>query len=230
MANMTKPMPTIGVDKYTYCPMALDANGVEQDTAAGIKYGVARTLPGTVEIAINDAFDAENFDADNMAYIVDTYIDTMGHDITNADIPPEADAAWRGLTIAENGDPFVMIGQPKTVYFAVMWRILKANGKHRYVKYFKGTYTFASNLGGTTKPSTGVSDKQTAQATFNAVQTVYEGSSADGDTTGRYAYSYIDEEDVPIGSEQGSYASIAAFETAWFSDPLTMTNIPAITP
>ena len=86
MAETTrKPLPTIGVDKYYYFPMTAD-------TAEGTTYGTAKPLPGLVEIAPTDTGGSDTFDADNGAYSTTNYIEKMGHEITNADIPPEVEA------------------------------------------------------------------------------------------------------------------------------------------
>lgn len=133
-----KPLPTIGVDKYTFFK-------VNEDSVSGTEYGEAYNLKGTVEIAPTDSGGSDVFDADNGAYEASSYIEKLGHDITNADIPPEVDAMWRGLT-RKNG--VVEVGNDvKTVYFGVAWRILKSDGSYRYVRYYKGSYSFASNLG-----------------------------------------------------------------------------------
>lgn len=86
-----KPLPTIGVDKYTFFK-------VESDNAEGVTYGDPVALKGVVEIAPTDEGGADVFDADNGAYETTSYIEKVGHEITNADIPPEVDAAWRGIT------------------------------------------------------------------------------------------------------------------------------------
>ena len=93
MANTEKrkPLPTIGVDKYTFF-------AVKTDTSEGATYGDPYNLRGTVEIAPTDAGGSDVFDADNGAYETSNYIEKLGHDITNADIPPEVDSMWRGLT------------------------------------------------------------------------------------------------------------------------------------
>ena len=153
MAGTKKPYPTIGVDKYTYFP-------ITADTAEETTYGTAVELRGTVEIAPTDAGGNEVFDADNGAYCVTPYLEKMGHEITNADITPETDAAWRGLTLKNGG--VEMGGDAKTVYFGVAWRIKKSDGTYRYVRYYKGAYAFASNVGGKTKPSEGAPEHQTA--------------------------------------------------------------------
>ena len=112
-----KPLPTIGVDKYTFFK-------VNEDSVSGTEYGEAYNLKGTVEIAPTDSGGSDVFDADNGAYEASSYIEKLGHDITNADIPPEVDAMWRGLT-RKNG--VVEVGNDvKTVYFGVAWRILKS--------------------------------------------------------------------------------------------------------
>ena len=124
-----KPLPTIGVDKYTFFK-------VNEDSVSGTEYGEAYNLKGTVEIAPTDSGGSDVFDADNGAYEASSYIEKLGHDITNADIPPEVDAMWRGLT-RKNG--VVEVGNDvKTVYFGVVWRILKSDGSYRYVRYDKG--------------------------------------------------------------------------------------------
>ena len=194
MATATKKtLPTIGVDKYTFFK-------VETDTAEATTYGDAQLLRGIVEIAPTDNGGSDVFDADNGAYVTTNYIEKMGHEITNADIPPEVDAAWRGLTLKNGG---VEIGNDiKTVYFGVAWRIKKADGTYRYVRYYKGSYAFASNVGGKTQPSTGAPENQTAKATFTAVQR---------DSDGQYLY-YIDETDLPQGVTK------ATLEEKWFTD------------
>jgi phi13 family phage major tail protein len=203
----TKPMPTIGVDKYTFF-------NVVSDDIDGISYGKAYSVPGTVEIAPTDAGGSEIFDADNGQYITETYLEKLGHDITNADITPEIDALWRGLE-RKNG-AVVVSGVDKTVYFGTAWRILKADGTYRYVKYFKGSYSFASNVGGKTKPSSGAADKQTAKATYNAVQTDYMD----------LKYMYIDEADA---LENETYATREEFEAAWFGDMATLLDDEKVT-
>lgn len=116
-----KPLPTIGVDKYTFFK-------VNEDSVSGTEYGEAYNLKGTVEIAPTDSGGSDVFDADNGAYEASSYIEKLGHDITNADIPPEVDAMWRGLT-RKNG--VVEVGNDvKTVYFGVAWRILKIGRAH----------------------------------------------------------------------------------------------------
>ena len=81
-----------GVERYTFFE-------VESDTAEGITYKEPCHLRGTVEIAPTDAGGSDVFDADNGAYDVVSYVETLGHELTNADIPPEVDAMWRGLEL-----------------------------------------------------------------------------------------------------------------------------------
>lgn len=189
---MKKPLPTIGVDKYTFFP------ATEND--GEITYGAAVSLPGTVEISPTDSGGSDTFDADNGAYETSSYIENMGHEITNADIPPSVDAMWRGL---EMKDGVVEVGdETKTPYFGVVWRILKSDGTYRYVRYYKGSYSFASNVGGKTKPSSGSIERQTAQATYTAVKR---------EPDGKY-YAYIDEADLPEGVDKET------FEEKWFKD------------
>ncbi len=188
-----KPLPTIGVDKYTFFK-------VKSDDAEGTTYDTAQSLRGIVEIVPTDTGGSDVFDADNGAYETTSYIENIGHDITNADIPPAVDAAWRGL---EMKDGVVEVGNDiNTVYFGVAWRIMKSDGSYRYVRYYKGSYSFASNVGGKTKPSNGSVEKQTAKATYTAVQR---------DKDGKY-YSYIDENDLPENVTKET------LEEKWFSD------------
>ena len=206
MANETtfkRPLPTIGVDKYTFFPLT-------EDTAENLTYGTAVSLPGTVEIAPTDAGGSDVFDADNGAYCTETYIEKMGHDITNADIPPEVDAMWRGIEM-KNGLVSVT-NAVGTKYFAVAWRILKPDNTYRYVRYLKGSYSFASNVGGKTKPSQGASEKQTAKATYTAVQTIKDGT----------VYEYIDQDNFP------DKLTREAFEAEWFKSPTYTPAAPVV--
>ena len=190
---MKKPLPTIGVDKYTFF-------NVVSDTETGTEYGEAVSLPGTVEIAPTDAGGTDVFDADNGAYETTSYIENIGHEITNADIPPEVDVLWRGL---EQKNGVVEVGDAvSTVYFGVAWRILKSDGTYRYVRYYKGSYSFASNTGGKTRPSSGSIERQTATATYTAVKRSYDDN----------YYAYIDEADIPEGTTREE------FEKEWFSN------------
>ena len=146
--EINKPHSKIGVSNYTFFPITAD------DMATGkTTYGEAVTLPGTVEIAPTDSGSTSTFDADNGAYEVDSYVEKMGHEITNADIPPEVDAMWRGAELVDNGVEFNKDTAAKAEYFAVAWIIEKANGVKRLVRYYKGKYGFASNIGGKTKAS-----------------------------------------------------------------------------
>ena len=188
-----KPLPTIGVDKYTFFK-------VLTDTVEGATYYTPYNLKGTVEIAPTDSGGSDVFDADNGAYETSSYIEKLGHDITNADIPPEVDALWRGL---ERKNGLVEVSSDlKTVYFGVAWRILKSDGTYRYVRYYKGSYSFASNVGGKTKPSSGEPEKQTAKATYTAVQRDFDNN----------YYACFDESDLPDGITR------EAFEEEWFTD------------
>ena len=193
MSQSNKPIPSIGVDKYTFIPITTD------DSTQTV-YGEAVALPGTVEIAPTDSGGSDVFDADNGAYAASSYIEKLGHEITNADIPPSVDAAWRGLTLKNGG---VEVGSDtKTVYFGCAWRILKHDGTYRYVRYYKGAYSFASNTGAKTKPSSGAPENQTAKATYTAVQR---------NSDGKY-YFYIDEIDLPEDIDRET------FEEEFFTD------------
>lgn len=189
-----KPMPTIGVDKYTFFP-------VTEGPESTITYGEAISLPGTTEISPTDSGGSETFDADNGAYVNVSYLESIGHELTNADITPEIDAMWRGIKKNENG--MVEVGETQTPYFGVAWRTKKADGTYRYVRYYKGSYSFASNVGGKTQPSSGAPEFQTAKATYTAVQRESDG----------VYYAYVDESDFPEGVTR------ATFEAQWFSDP-----------
>ena len=188
-----KPVPTIGVDRYTFFKLT-------SDDATGAVYGTPYNLKGTVEISPTDAGGSDVFDADNGAYETSSYIEKLGHEITNADIPPEVDAMWRG---SERKSGVVEVGSDaKTIYFGVAWRILKSDGSYRYVRYYKGSYSFASNVGGKTKTSQGSVDRQTAKATYTAVQRDFDNN----------YYAYFDESDLPEGITK------AEFENQWFTD------------
>ena len=198
-----KPMPTIGVDKYTFFK-------VSKDDSTGLGYEAPVSLLGTVQITPTDAGGSDSFAADNGVYCVEAYTEKMGHDIENADIPAAVEALWRGLDLKNKG--MLMTGEAKTVYFGVAWRLTKADGTYRYVKYFKGAYSLGANVGGKTRPAEGASEKQTAKATYTAAKTDYNGG----------VYYYIDSADVTISasssSGSNSYKSLAEFETKFFSD------------
>lgn len=190
---MKKPLPTIGVDRYTFFK-------VVSDDESGAVYDDGVMLKGLVEIAPTDAGGSDTFNADNGAYETTTYIEKIGHEITNADIPPEVDALWRGL---DRSRGVVEVGNNNaTVYFGVAWRVLKSDGSYRYVRYYKGSYSFASNVGGKTKPSSGSVDKQTAKAVYTAVQRDFDNN----------YYAYIDESDLPASMTKET------LEEKWFTD------------
>lgn len=189
----TKTMPTIGVDKYTFFKLLTD-------TKEGATYEEGITLEGTKQITPNDSGTNSVYDADNGPYVSIAGLENIGHELSCADIPPDVDAQWRGVEKGENG--VVMVGDnPGLTYFAVAWRTLKADGTYRYVKYLKGTYSFASNVGGTTKPSSGSIEFQDATATYTAVKRDYDGN----------YYSFIDQVDIPETEKD-------TFEENWFSD------------
>lgn len=193
--TISKPMPRKGVDMYTIFKVLTD----DPDKGAAT-YDTAVTIPGTVEIAPTDNGATDTFDADNEAYIVEDYIEKMGHELTNADIPPEVDAMLRGLELKDGG---VEVGKNNIApYFGVAWRITLADGTYRLVRYYKGKYGFASPVGAKTKPSQGAADKQTAAATYTAVPR---------DCDDKYYY-YLDTRNLPEN---------VTVETAlekWFTD------------
>lgn len=189
-----KPMPRIGVDMYTIFKIESD------DKTSGAKYAAGVQIPGTVEIAPTDNGSTDTFDADNGAYAVEDYLEKIGHEITNADIPPEIDALMRGIELKDSG---VEVGKhTQAPYFGVAWRVEKMGGGYRLIRYYKGKYGFASAVGGKTKPSEGASEKQTAKVTYSAVAR---------DSDDNYYY-YIDTDNLPDNVTE---------ETAmekWFTD------------
>lgn len=195
LTKLDKPMPTIGVDKYTYAAFF-------REDSSGLSYSNYKQIPGTVEIAPTDNGGNATFDADNGAYANVSYIESIGHTITNADIPPEVEADWRGLTRESSG--MITVDEPKTIYFGVAYRIKKADGTYRYVRFYKGSYSFASHLGAKTQPATGAPDFQTATATYTAVKT----------SKSEKYYSYIDEADAL----EASGLTRDEFEDNWFSN------------
>lgn len=214
MKTVRKPMPIIGIDKYTFFK-------VSRDSADGIEYEEPYRLPGMVEITMTDTGGSDLFDADNGAYAAEAYTENIGHEVEMANIPAEIDAMWRGLKT--KNDAMVMDMSSDVPYFGVAWRLKMLNNKHRYFKCFKGSYAFASSVGGKTKPSSGASDKKTATATYTAVQPDYTD----------IIYMYIDEEDVKVGTGSGTdtdtFATIKAFEDAWFADMGTLLDDENIT-
>ena len=191
--NFSKPLPTIGVDKYTFFK-------VISDDSTETEYDTPVSLPGTVEISPTDSGGVEIFEADNGIYETAAYIEKQGHTITNADIPPAVDAMWRGLEL-KNGLCEVTNDIP-IAYFGVAWRILKSDGTYRYVRYYKGSYSFGSNVGGKTKAVQSSLTAQTAKAEFTAV--MRESDSA--------YYAYMDEVDIPSSMNRED------FEQEWFTD------------
>lgn len=166
MANSTQPTKrksaTIGIDKYTFWE-------VMEDTASGTTYGPAQDFPGTISVSLTDSGGTEVLDADNRAYEAVSYTEKIGHDLENVDIPPEVDAAWRGAKVDEFGG-FTYGKDTEQKYFAAAFRLEKDGGRwHRYVRYYKGVYSFASNASGKTRPSSGAPEFQTAKASYTAL-------------------------------------------------------------
>lgn len=192
------PRTTIGVSNYTFWEMDDDSKAGNATT-----YKEPFSLTGTVEIVPTDAGATSTFDADNGPYEVDSYIEKMGHDITNADIPPEVDALWRGANLIDGGVEFEKDTAAKAPYFAVAWAILKGDGSYRLVRYYKGKFGFASNVGGKTKLSEGAPEHQTATANYSAVF-------RDSDNKGFY---YLDTNTLPENVTQEQ-----AMEN-WFTNP-----------
>ena len=192
-----RPRTTIGVERYTIFPLTEDPVG------GAATYGDAFQIPGTVEIAPTDSGGTEAFDADNGAYELEAYVENMGHDITNADIPPDVENVMRGLTAVHNGVEISKETLTDAPYFAVAWAVLKSDGHYRLVRYYKGKYGFPSNVGGKTKPSSGASEKQTATANFAATFR---------DSDGKAMY-YLDTNNLPE-----TVTEDIALEK-WFTDP-----------
>ena len=122
------PMPTLGISNYTIFKMLTD------DAATGkATYDTAIPFPGTVEIAPTDNGLTDTFDADNKAYYTESYIEKLGHEITNADIPPEIDALMRGLDTVDGGIEYKGIVEAPN--FGVAWEVMKPNGAARFIRY-----------------------------------------------------------------------------------------------
>lgn len=195
-----KPYRTMGVSNYTFWKELTDDK--ETGTAT---YGEAYTLPGTVQITPTDSGGTSVFDADNVAYEIDSYVEKMGHEIENADVPPEADKMWRGL---DPDAPGVMVEKDtfgNAPYFAVAWMIDMGGGNCRLVKYFKGKYGFASNVGAKTANSEGAPEKQTAKSSFTA-------TFRDCDSKGYY---YLDTKDLPEGTTKDTAIEKWFTEVDW---------------
>ena len=195
MPDVRKPKTTIGVSQYTIFP-------VDKDASTGTTYLDAIPVPGTVEIAPTDSGNAENFDADDEPYEVDSYIESMGHELTNADIPPDVEAVIRGLDLKDNGVEYDKDTPGKAPYCGVAWKVRKSDGHFRLVRYYKGKYAFASNVGGQTRPSQGAPEHQTATSTYAAVPR---------DSDGKIYY-YLDTDNLPEGVSEAE-----AIEN-WFTD------------
>ncbi len=188
----TRPLPTVGVDKYTFFAVASD-----DDT--GTIYDDGAELLGTVEIAPFDESSSEIFASDNGVYDTITITGRLGHTLTNADIPPAVDAAWRGHNTV-NGVCEVS-DSGAAAYFGVAWRVMKSDGSYRYVRFYKGAYSFGSHTGGRTRAQSSYSP-QTAKAEYTAVRRISDGA----------YYAYIDEGDLPDG------VTAEELEENWFSD------------
>ncbi len=193
---MNKPKSTIGVSRYTTFP-------ITSDDSEGTIYGTPIPVPGTVKIAPTDKGSTNVFDADDGAYETDSYIEDMGHEITNADIPPEVENVWRGLGSNKYMVEVDKDAAGKAPDFGVAWMLRKHDGHFRLARYYKGKFGFASNVGGETKPSNGAPNHQTAVATFKAVY-------RDSDDK---AYAFIDTAVLPEGVTESE-----AIEK-WFTDP-----------
>ncbi|GHU56595.1 hypothetical protein AGMMS49975_20210 [Clostridia bacterium] len=204
MANR-KPRPVIGVSGYTIAELLTD-------TATGRTYGTPIQLPGTVQIAATDTANAATFDADDGAYESVSYIENRGHTLTTAALPPDISAKMKGALYVGGVYHDNDWGNPPE--FAAMWRVLKSNDKYRYTRELRGKYSFASNVGGQTKPSSGAPNFQTATATYKSLKT------ADGGYR-----EFIDEDEV-VGamneSDELLYPEITSreiLEANFFSNP-----------
>ena len=197
----SKFMPTIGCDKYTFFPMLSDDASTKTAT-----YGAAVSLPGLVQISPTDEGGSQTFDADNGAYIVTPYIQGIGHTLTVADVPPEVDAKWRGLTLKNGG--VEVNNNVKMTYFGCAYRIMKADGNYRYFRAYKGVYSFASNVGGTTKASDGAPEMQTCEVTYKQAMRESDGC----------YYWYVDSETSESGAVTINGVAQETFEESFFSD------------
>lgn len=198
-----------GVSRYTFWLL------LEDDVTTGkATYGEPVHLKGTTEIAPTDSGGINPFDADNGPYEVDSYVEKMGHEITNADIPPEVDVMWRGAELVDGGMEFTKDTAAKAKEFAVAWMIDKSNGAKRLVRYYKGKYGFASNVGAKTRPSEGAPEHQTAAATYSAVF-------RDCDDK---AYYFIDTDNLPEGVTEAEAIK------QWFTDPNWYPSGTTVTP
>lgn len=189
-----KPLPTIGVDKFTYFPLVTELT-------TGSVYSQGTTLPGTVSVEITDTAGTANFDADNVAYESAAYTENGGFTLTNASIPPDVAAEWRGMP--RMAGAYVQRGVSRDAYFGVAWRVLISSGKHLYYKSFKGKFAFADAVGATTKPSSGAPTFKTSTATYSRLSRADE-----------MQFAYIMEDNI----EPLLGISVAEFEEKWFTD------------
>lgn len=195
--TIKKPYRIMGISDYTFWKMETDDKETKKAT-----YGDAYALPGLVQITATDSGGTQTFDADNSPYEIDSYVEKMGHDIENADVPPQVDRIWRGLDPDAIGVTIDQNTFGKTPYFAVAWKIKLGGGNYRLVKYYKGKYGFASNIGAKTANSEGAPEKQTAKASFTA---------AFRDCDGK-GYYYLDTGDLPESVDKDEVIA------KWFSE------------
>lgn len=204
-----KPYRTMGVSDYTFWELETDDKATGKAT-----YGDAYTLPGTVQITPTDSGGIQVFDADNVAFEIDSYVEKMGHDIENTDVPPQVDKMWRGLNPDDLGVSVDQDTFSKSPHFAVAWKIKSGGGNYRLVKYFKGKYGFASNVGAKTANSEGAPEKQTAKASFTATFRDCDGK----------GYYYLDTGDLPDSIDKNEVI------TKWFSEVDYCPTVTTVTP
>ncbi len=125
-----QPNPIIGVDMFTYAKL----NETSDVPGGTPTYDDPNQLPGLVSIAVARNSQTATFYADNGAYVTASQTGDTTLTVGNADVPPPILSEWLGV---EYEDGMLEIGQINPVTMFIAYRIKKANGAYRYVRFYK---------------------------------------------------------------------------------------------
>lgn len=186
-------LPRVGCDMLHFAKLL-------SDTKEGVSYDTAVHFGNVKSIGFNPGSSISTFHADDGPRVVYAQVGDQSVTIDRADLLPNEYALVTG---ADYEKGLVRVGNPTPPPGALMWRSQKSNGKYRYLRLLKTTFSVPS------------ADYKTKEGSVEFQTQSIEGQNAMRvfDDTG---FEFVDEDDVNLDPS----ITKAVLDTEWFKDPM----------